>query len=95
MPLAEFTAIAFVAPLVVTIRRPLPRREGRFRTLVRGRGFAGVLVDHPAGRGAVRLAGPGAAGHGDHLRGVPDPTRKFAGADDPVTTLFSPVSPGP
>ena len=90
MPLAEFTAIAFVAPLVVTIlaARFLGEKVGFARWCAVLAGFAGVLVIiRPGGalfgwQALVPLAMATIYAVFQIL------TRKFAGADDPVTTLF-------
>lgn len=90
MPLAEFTAIAFIAPLIVTLlARPLlGERVSMARWVAVTAGFVGILIVIRPGGGMlgwpalIPLVMAGVYAMFQIL------SRKFAGADDPVTTLF-------
>lgn len=90
LPLAEFTAIAFVTPLIVTVlaRPMLGEQVTAARWIAVIAGFAGVLIIvRPGGNlfgWAVLL--PLAMSFVYAVFQIL--TRRHAGADDPITTLF-------
>ena len=90
MPVAEFTAIVFASPLLVTLlaARWLKERVGMARWCAIGAGFIGVMIIIRPGSG---LFGPAAliplllAGISAFFIIL---TRKYARDDDALTTLF-------
>jgi len=90
MPLAEVTAISFVTPLMVTLLAGplLGEKVGMARWGAVALGFAGVVIIVRPGSGIFGWAaliplGLACANAFFHIL-----SRKYAGADDPVTTLF-------
>ena len=90
MPLAEFTAIGFVAPLIVTALAPkvLGEQVSVARWVAVGAGFAGVLVIIRPGSGLFGWAAMIPLVMACAYAAFQILTRKFAGADDSLTTLF-------
>lgn len=90
MPLAEFTAIAFVTPLIVTMLagRLLGERVSLARWGAVVLGFAGVVIIIRPGSGLFGWAAliPLVMSFVYAIFQVL--TRKYAGTDDPITTLF-------
>ena len=92
MPIAEAASIAFLAPILVALFGPplLGERVGGRAWFALAGGFAGVLL----------IIRPGGAGFSPYhllpfgcafcFAGYQLLTRKLAGRDDPVTTLFYP-----
>ena len=90
MPLAEFTAIAFVTPLIVTLlaRSFLKEKVSPARWVAVTAGFCGVLIIIRPGGGLFGWVALIPLGLSLVYAVFQILTRKYAGADDPVTTLF-------
>ena len=90
LPLAEFTAIGFVAPLIVTAvaARYLGEPVSRARWLAVGAGFVGVLIIIRPGSGIFGWAAALPLALAIVYALFQILTRRFAGEDDPLTTLF-------
>jgi len=90
MPLAEFTAISFVTPLIITLLAGplLGEKVGLARWGAVALGFAGVLIIIRPGSGIFGWAAllPLTLSCANAMFQIL--TRKYAGVDDPVTTLF-------
>ena len=90
MPLAEFTAIAFVTPLIVTLLARSFLHEkvspARWATVIAG--FCGVLIIIRPGGGLFGWAALIPLCLSLVYAVFQILTRKYAGADDPLTTLF-------
>jgi drug/metabolite transporter (DMT)-like permease len=82
MPLAEFTSIVLIAPLVVTLLAATALKEevSRLRWALVAGGFAGTLVILRPGGTGLQLGDPAAAVARRHQRVVPDPHQP-AGTD--------------
>ena len=90
MPLAETTAVAFAAPvIVVVLARPLLGEEiGPLRWAAVAIGFAGVLLIARPG-GGLSIAGLAWAGAGALFLALYQIlTRQLSGKENPVTMLF-------
>lgn len=90
MPLAEFTAIAFVTPLIVTMLAGpfLGEKVSRSRWAAVILGFVGVLIIIRPGSGLFGWPALIPLGMSFIYAVFQVLTRKYAGTDDPVTTLF-------
>lgn len=90
MPLAEFTAIAFVTPLIVTLlaRSFLGEKVSPARWVAVIAGFCGVLIIIRPGGGLFGWAALIPLCLSLVYAVFQILTRKYAGADDPLTTLF-------
>ena len=90
MPLAEFTAIGFVAPLIVTVLAPkvLGEHISLARWCAVGAGFAGVMVIIRPGSGLFGWAALIPLAMAFAYASFQILTRKYAGEDDSLTTLF-------
>jgi drug/metabolite transporter (DMT)-like permease len=90
MPLAEFTAIAFITPLIVTLLAgPLLGEKvstARWAAVILG--FAGVVIIIRPGSGLFGWAALIPLVMACIYAVFQVLTRKYAGTDDPVTTLF-------
>ncbi len=90
MPVAEFTALAFIGPLAMTLLAGpiLNERISRLAWAAVVLGFVGVLIVVRPGAGALGWAALlpiGMAFVGANFQIF---TRKYAGHDDPVSTIF-------
>jgi len=90
LPLAEFTAIGFVAPLIVTAvaARFLGEAVSRARWVAVIAGFIGVLIIIRPGSGIFGWAALIPLAMAVVYAIFQVLTRHFAGEDDPLTTLF-------
>jgi drug/metabolite transporter (DMT)-like permease len=90
MPLAEFTAISFVTPLIVTLlaSRFLGEKVSALRWGAVALGFAGVLVIIRPGSGIFGWPAMIPLVMSCVYASFQVLTRKNAGTDDPITTMF-------
>ena len=90
MPLAEFTAISFVTPLIVTLMagRFLAEKVSMARWVAVGIGFVGVVVIIRPGSGIFGWPAVIPLVMSCVYASFQVLTRKNAGTDDPVTTMF-------
>jgi len=90
MPLAEFTAISFVTPLIVTLlaSRFLGEKVSPLRWGAVALGFAGVLVIIRPGSGIFGWPALIPLVMSCVYASFQVLTRKYAGTDDPITTML-------
>ena len=90
MPVAEFTALIFVSPLLVTLlaARMLKERVSRARWAAVGAGFIGVMLIIRPGSGLFGLAALMPLVLACLSAFFAILTRKYAREDDALTTLF-------